>query len=148
MKRCLKFGVKKRNLLAIAGVVWIIAGVNVARLGINAHKLIEKVSLINLFLSLIVFSAFSVMFYKMSLKHSRRIHSYEEDIKPFWYFFDLRSYGIMVFMMGGGIWLRSSGLVSSKFIAVFYTGIGLALIFAGISFLRIYFNYLDGNKQL
>lgn len=41
---------------------------------------------------------------------------------------------IMVFMMSGGIWLRSSGLAPDVFIAVFYTGLGCALALAGILF--------------
>ena len=38
----------------------------------------------------------------------------------------------MAVMMGGGIWLRSSGLVPDVFIAVFYTGLGCALALAGV----------------
>lgn len=36
--------------------------------------------------------------------------------------------------MGGGIWLRYSGLVPDVFIAVFYTGLGIALALAGVLF--------------
>lgn len=36
--------------------------------------------------------------------------------------------------MGGGIWLRYSGLVPDVFIAVFYTGLGSALALAGVLF--------------
>ncbi|MGN0677710.1 MAG: hypothetical protein ACI4K5_08180, partial [Ruminococcus sp.] len=48
---------------------------------------------------------------------------------------------IMAFMMGGGIWLRSSGLVPDVFIAVFYTGLGLALALAGVIFWAMFVNY-------
>ena len=81
------------------------------------------------------------MFYKMSLKHLKRISLYQEDTKPFWNFFDLKSYLIMIFMMSGGIWLRYSGLASTEFIAVFYTGLGLALIFAGIIFWNMFIKF-------
>ena len=40
----------------------------------------------------------------------------------------------MAFMMGGGIRLRCSELFPDVFIAVFYTGLGLALALAGIVF--------------
>lgn len=40
----------------------------------------------------------------------------------------------MIFMMGGGIWLRASGLVPATFIAVFYAGLGCALALAGVLF--------------
>ena len=47
----------------------------------------------------------------------------------------------MAFMMGGGIWLRYSGLVPELFIAVFYTGLGCALAGAGILFWVMFFRY-------
>ena len=45
----------------------------------------------------------------------------------------------MAVMMGGGIWLRYSGLAPDIFIAVFYTGLGCALALAGdIVWIQIY----------
>ena len=42
----------------------------------------------------------------------------------------------MAVMMTGGIGLRLSGLVPERFIAVFYTGLGAALLLAGLLFGR------------
>ena len=55
----------------------------------------------------------------------------------------------MAFMMGGGIWIRSSGLVPDVFIAVFYTGLGCALALAGILFWVMFFVYrpVDGENE-
>ncbi len=136
--------VKKRTLLAIAGCVWLIAGVNVARLGIAAY-VNTGVVLWYLLISLAVFAAFGMMFYKMSIKHNRRICGYPEPTRPFWNFFDLKAYCIMAFMMGGGIWLRYSGLVPELFIAVFYTGLGCALAGAGVLFWIMFFRYCSAN---
>lgn len=133
-RSCPKFHVKKSTLLAIAGTVWIMAGVNVVRLGLIAYSHLSEYSLLNLFLSLLVFLVFGFIFYKISLKHTRRIDEYEGDTRSFWHFFDFKAYIIMAFMMGGGIWLRSSGLASNAFIAVFYTGLGSALASTGVSF--------------
>ena len=47
----------------------------------------------------------------------------------------------MAIMMGGGIWLRTSGLAPNVFIAVFYTGLGCALALARIIFGIMFFNY-------
>lgn len=126
--------VKKRTLLAIAGCVWLIAGINVARLGILSYGKLPQIKIIHILLSLAVFCAFGLMFFKMSIKHTKRIKGYEEEFRPVWHFFDLKAYIIMAVMMGGGIWLRSSGLVPDKFIAVFYTGLGCALALAGVLF--------------
>ena len=40
----------------------------------------------------------------------------------------------MAVMMSGGIGLRASGLAPERFIAVFYTGLGAALLLAGLLF--------------
>lgn len=53
----------------------------------------------------------------------------------------------MAFMMGGGIWLRSSGLVSNPFIAVFYTGLGLALALAGVMFWILFAKNFNMKKS-
>lgn len=143
------FHVKKHTLLVIAGCVWLIAGFNVARLGILSYKKIMPVSVIHILLSVLVFCLFGLMFTKMSIKHRKRIHGYREEFKPVWHFFDLKAYCIMAFMMGGGIWLRSSGLVPDVFIAVFYTGLGCALALAGILFWIMFFVYrpVDGENE-
>ena len=132
--------VKKRTLLAIAGCVWLIAGFNVARLGVLAYMNTE-ITFVHILISLAMFCAFGLMFYKMSMKHTRRIKGYAEPTRPFWNFFDLKAYCIMAFMMGGGIWLRYSGLVPEVFIAVFYTGLGCALAGAGVLFWVMFFRY-------
>lgn len=131
--------VKKRTLLLIAGIVWLIAGFNVARLGILSFGLVEKIWYLYA-LSILIFIIFGTMFYKMSEKHTKRIIAYEEK-RPFWNFFDLKSYLIMVFMMTMGIGLRASGKIPDFFIAFFYTGLGLALALAGIIFIRNYIFY-------
>lgn len=99
------YHVKKRTLLAVAGCVWLAAGVNVARLGIIAYSHIE-LFWVQFLLSVVVFAAFGFMFFKMSMKHTRRIKGYAEETKPIWNFFDLKAYLIMAFMMGGGIHRR------------------------------------------
>lgn len=126
--------VKKPTLLAVAGCVWLIAGINVARLGILSYRLLPQITWVHLLLSLAVFCAFGLMFFKMSIKHTKRIKGYPEEFRPLWHFFDIKSYCIMAVMMTGGIWLRSSGLAPDVFIAVFYSGLGCALALAGVLF--------------
>lgn len=141
MKKPSFFHVKKHTLLAVAGCVWMLAGFNVARLGVLSYRQVFSVSVIHVLLSLLVFIAFGLMFYKMSIKHTKRIKGYKEKFRPVWHFFDIKGYCIMAVMMGGGIWLRSSGLLPDIFIAVFYTGLGCALALAGILFWIVYVRY-------
>ncbi|MGM9589136.1 MAG: hypothetical protein ACI3V0_03060 [Faecousia sp.] len=118
--------------------MWLIAGFNVARLGILSYRQLPQVKIIHILLSMAVFCAFGLMFFKMSIKHNKRIKGYKEEFRPVWHFFDLKAYIIMAVMMGGGIWLRSSGLAPDVFIAVFYTGLGCALTLAGVLFWIIF----------
>lgn len=55
------FYVKKRTLLLIAGIVWLIAGFNVARLGILSYKVIDRKWYLY-GLSILVFLLFGTMF--------------------------------------------------------------------------------------
>lgn len=137
------FKVKKRKLLLIAGIVWLIAGFNVTRLGVISYKIIDRKWYLYLF-SFLIFIIFGKMFFNMSKKHTKRILGYE-DYKYFWKFFDLKSYLIMAFMMGGGIGFRAMGIFPDFFIGFFYTGLGLALIFSGLVFIN---NFLKYNKLL
>ena len=132
-----RFCVKKKTLLLIAGIVWMIAGFNVARLGVLSYLNIERTWYLYFF-SLVVFMSFGLMFFKMSQKHTKRILGYEE-YRPF------KAYLIMICMMSGGIGFRAAGIFPEIFIAFFYSGLGLALALAGIIFTR---NYLLYNQLI
>lgn len=82
------YHVKKRTLLAVAGCVWLAAGVNVARLGILSYMELESFGVLQILLSAAVFCAFGAMFFRMSMKHTRRIKGYAEETRPIWNFFD------------------------------------------------------------
>lgn len=137
------FHVKKRTLIAVAGCVWLAAGVNVARLGVLSYQKLAAVTAIHVLLCAAAFCLFGAMFFKMSQKHVRRICGYADDFRPIWHFFDLKAYLIMAVMMGGGIGLRASGRLPDVFIAVFYTGLGCALALAGLCFGAAFFRYSE-----
>lgn len=130
------FQVKKQNLLIIAALVWVAAGVNILHIGLEAYAE-GYVTTLNEVLSVAVGLVFWFgTFYKLTKKHTQRITNYEEQHQYFWHFFDLKSFIIMAIMMTGGIALRVSGIAPSVFIAIFYTGLGSALALAGILFAR------------
>lgn len=133
------FNVKKRTLLLIAGIVWLMAGFNVARLGVLSYAVIEKRWYLYV-LSAVVFVLFGRMFFKMSKKHTKRIIGYEEYC-PFWHFFDVKAYLMMACMMSGGIGFRAAGIFPDIFVAFFYSGLGCALALAGVLFAKNYLCY-------
>lgn len=140
-----RFYVKKKTLLLIAGIVWLIAGFNVAHLGVLSYLLIERQWYLYL-LSMLVFFLFGRMFFRMSKKHTKRIITYEE-YRPFWHFFDKKAYLLMACMMSGGIGLRAAGIFSDIFVAFFYSGLGCALALAGVMFAKNYVCYSNMMKK-
>lgn len=118
--------VSKTALLFIAGIVWLAAGVNIARLGILSFGQMSQSMWWMLVIGAIaVFTVFHIkVFSKMVGKHANRIAGYVEDKIAFWRFFDASGYIMMAIMMTGGISLRAFGLVPNWFIAFFYTGLG------------------------
>ena len=126
--------IKNKYLLLIAAIVWLIAGFNVLKIGVETY--INYVTVVNLLLSLVVFLVFWIMvFSKLVKKHTLRISSYESEKQWFYLFFDLKSFIIMAIMMTTGIIIRYYALLPDVFIAVFYTGLGSALALAGILFM-------------
>ena len=126
--------IKNKYLLLIVAIVWLIAGFNVLKIGVETY--INYVTVINLLLSLAVFLVFWIMvFSKLVKKHTLRISSYESEKQWFYLFFDLKSFIIMAIMMTMGIVIRYYALLPDVFIAVFYTGLGSALALAGILFM-------------
>ena len=129
--------VKKNTLLLLACLVWTAAGVNILRIGLLAYA--TQVSLPPILLSLVVFFRFQVfVFGRLVGKHTRRILGYWEDRQFFLRFFDKKSFLLMAGMMSLGMFLRVSGLAPDPFLAVFYSGLGAALLLAGLLFGRNY----------
>ena len=90
--------VKKENLLIIAGIVWFIAGFNIVRIGLEAYT--HYITVQNISFSVIIFLIFwFLIFYKLTIKHTKRITEYSEELQFFLKFFDIKSFCIMAFMM-------------------------------------------------
>ncbi|MGJ9554617.1 hypothetical protein [Actinotignum sp. GS-2025b] len=134
MSDCPYFRISKSGLIVLAGGVWCLAGVNVARIGVESIAGSTMGAPWICLLPLLVFAAFGAMFAKVAGKHIRRIRSHPCSARPLWHFFDARSYLVMAIMMGGGIGLRASGFLPDSFIAFLYTGLGAALAGAGLLF--------------
>lgn len=127
--------VKRNTLLLLACLVWSAAGFNILRIGLMAYP--AYLTAVNYLLSALVFAVFQwFIFGRLVKKHTARITSYPEERHFFLKFFDGKAFVIMAVMMTGGIGLRVSGLAPERFIAVFYTGLGGALLLAGLLFGR------------
>lgn len=125
--------VRKPVLLITAGALWLIAGVNILRIGMAAFAEVSAVPALSL--ALLIFIGFSMMFMRIVRKHQRRILGYTEERKSIFFCFDRKGYLLMVLMIALGVTLRASGLLPPFFFAFFYTGLGGALTFAGLQFI-------------
>lgn len=138
--------VKRNTLLLLACLVWGAAGFNILRIGAAAYP--GRLSAMNILLSALVFTVFQLfIFGRLVKKHSARIAAYREERQFFLKFFDGKSFVIMAVMMGGGIGLRRSGLAPEAFIAVFYTGLGAALLLSGLLFGRNFCSAVFGSGR-
>ena len=129
--------VKTEKLFLLGGIVWMIAGFNVFKLGYEGYKIIDK-SFGAYALSFLVFICFMNIFYSINKKHEKRIIAFVDDRRPFWNFFDKKSYMIMIVVVVLGIGIRKLNLVGDVFVAIFYSGLGLALFIAGLVFINFY----------
>jgi Na+/H+ antiporter NhaC len=140
------FLISKKYLLLIAGFFWILAGLMVMKTGYpffanSTYKLILTAGAIIVFLVFYLF-----IFSKLVAKHEKRIREKQNEKLPFWQFFNLSSYIIIIVMISGGITIRKLELVPQWFIAFFYTGLGFALFSCGTRFVARFIKY-DNKKN-
>ena len=84
--------VHKNTLLLIASIVWLAAGVNIARIGLEAYAA-GHLTLLNIVLSAVVGIVFwTFIFGKLVVKHTARITGYEEERHFFLKFFDVPAF--------------------------------------------------------
>ena len=139
--------VAKEHLIAIAGLVWLAAGINIIRLGTPDMLHTWQYPLVDMLTALVVFTLFfQGIFHKLVNKHSTRIMRSETEKMMILHFFDKKSYLMMAGMMTFGILLRKSHLLPPPFLGSFYTGLGSALAGAGIFFLVRYVQTLHEQK--
>lgn len=131
--------VAKNLLMLIAGVVWCLAGGMVLMVGLPLEFRLAPEHLVLVPLAILIGLVFYfLVFSKLVHKHTQRIRDKAEDRLPFWQFFNLGSWIVMLVMMGGGMALRMSHLLPDWAIAFFYSGLGVALFLCGVRFLGVF----------
>jgi hypothetical protein len=133
--------VPSQMLILAAAVVWLAAGVSVVSVGVTAAAAPWTFTMA--LAALIVYILFLAMFLRISHKHIRRIQGYTEELVNLFKFFDAQSYIILAVMIGLGVAVRVSGLVPDFAIALFYGGLGLALVTAAVYYVVTYISTCD-----
>ena len=111
------------------------AGVNILRIGLtcwidDGHYWLFKVCEA----SLVFLLFFGIIFHRLDKKHTLRISQKKGKHCPF-SFFDVKGWIVMIGMIAMGIVIRTCHLLPDSFIAVFYTGLSLALLGTGLRFI-------------
>jgi hypothetical protein len=131
----LKPSLPKRYLIFVAGLVWSFAGAMLLAKGVG--MLVEYMDeiWIKLLISLplgIIFYVF--MFSKVFSKHSERILAIKHEKPCIFSFFNWKAYLMMGSMIGLGVFLRTSGLVSTRYLSLLYITMGIPLSISAIMF--------------
>lgn len=80
------------------------------------------------------FCSSAFIFHRLYKKHTLRISQKKGKHCPF-SFFDVKGWIVMIGMIAMGIVIRTYHLLPDSFIAVFYTGLSLALLGTGLRFI-------------
>lgn len=132
--------VKKNILYLLAGLFWLIAGVNVVRIGLDVMHDPESRLFVFLTLVLIIFFLFfQFIFARIVKENVSRIEQLDDDQVPFWQFMDKKGYIIMTFMITLGVTVRYLNLLPDFFISFFYIGLGGALSLTAFKYIPHYF---------
>ena len=133
----MKYGVNRQVLLITAGIVWIVAGANILRIGIVTWLNDSQYWLFKVGEATVVFLLFLSLSSESSTTNTLAGLSKRKNEKncPF-SFFDAKGWIVMCFMIAMGITIRTLHLLPDTFISVFYTGLSLALMFTGTLFIR------------
>lgn len=128
-----------RQLYGLAALLWLIAGVNVLRIGLVnwPSETNILVSILWLIGSLAFFAGF--IFPRVVKRNLSALGQRAEGTLRWYQCFTPSSWIIMAGMITLGITLRALDLVPHSFVTGFYTGLGLALILSTYPYLRLLF---------
>jgi hypothetical protein len=133
-----RFGLPPAKLLLALCVVWAIAGLNVFSIGVAV--LIERHDWWIILTALGILVVFAgAIFPPVIKRYTMRVAEMGGSTRHIWEALDAKGYLFMVGMMSLGVLLRTSGIAPDWFIALFYSGLGAALLLASLGFLHNYF---------
>lgn len=90
---------KTKSLAFIAGIIWLIAGFNVCRIGVMSWMDCDTTTIGMIVGCVVTLILFSTMFVKMLVKNVRRIRTIEAEKRRVWHMMPVKSYVIMAVMI-------------------------------------------------
>ncbi len=133
-----------RRLLFIAAMAWLIAGFMLLYKGVKFLIEWNDRMLLMLMISLISGLLFYfLLFTRISRRHTLRIMNLKKEERNILAFFNVRGYLIMILMISFGILLRTSGIISPKYLSFLYLSMGLPLFLSAFRFIYCGVNVPD-----
>ena len=108
---------KTKSLAFIAGIIWLIAGFNVCRIGVVSWQSLYSTTVLTVMGSIVTMLLFSIMFVKMLFRNVHRIRQIAPEKRKVWDIMPVKSYVIMAIMITFGILLRQCPVIPLSFIA-------------------------------
>lgn len=144
----LKPAVPKRILFFAAALVWGFASYRILEIGLSDVVKNTESYWLNFAIALIgYYFFFRYVFYKMYLKHTKRIIHAQPEWLCVFSFFDIKGFAIMAFMITGGIALRKANIIPPLYLGTFYITLGLSLFSAAFSFMYAGINYRSMKER-
>jgi hypothetical protein len=146
----LKPGISKRYLLFVASSVWIFASGMLFFRGFlllsDIHSFKWLIVLISIIGGLIFYT---LLFSKISLKHTNRIILMQIEKPCLFSFFSFKSYFMMMIMISSGILLRKSGILPISYLTTIYITMGIPLLLSSFrfSYNGIHYHRLKHNNK-
>jgi len=133
----MKKGVKREILFFVSGIMWVGVGImlNILSFGWFSHSN-NSIKYYALIFGVLAGFAVSVFgFSKLAKKNMERIFKLA-DYTCIFNFQEVKSYFIIVFMIGLGIFMRKSGFFPKEFLSFVYTTIGTGLFLSGLLYFK------------
>ncbi|MDP3445430.1 MAG: hypothetical protein Q8T08_21435 [Ignavibacteria bacterium] len=141
--------IKKRYLFFLAALFWTFAGSILLRRGFLLFFNRKELPWLQLMLSSVAGSLFYIfLFSKIAKKHSKRMLQMKNERPCAFSFFNARSYLIMIVMISSGIFVRTSGLLTSMGLMILYFTMGIPLLLSSIRFYSSGIKYKQLIKDL
>ena len=137
-----KPGISKKNLLLIAGFVWLSMSVISISSGMNyifenSHHILFHL-LLGFILGLVLFL---LIFLWIFNKYTNRIIQLSSDKPCLFSFSSIKGYFLTTFMFTIGLYLKKYNVFDPLYLSIFYIGIGVSLFFSSLKLFYSFINF-------
>ena len=143
--------VSKRVLFFAIAILWSIASIrilNIGSLGIIENTKNPFIFFVIGFVGFVFF--FRIVFFKVFIKHTKRIVNKEKEKVCLFSFLDFKGYILMICLISLGVFLKITNIIPMLYLGTFYISLGLSLLSTAISFVYsgIRYNYMEIKHKI